>query len=176
VSEPVRVEQLSAEALQVHLPAFTALLHRAVHAGAAIHFVVPLPEADAERFWRVKVLPPVAAGVRVLFAAWCGEALAGTVQLDCDMPPNQPHRAEVAKLMVDPGHRRKGVARRLMLALEAEAARRGRSLITLDTRTGDHAEPLYTSLGYQTAGVIPGYALDPIVPRLDPTTIMFKSL
>lgn len=170
------VELLSAEALQANLPALVTLLHRCVHAGAAINFVLPFPEAEAERFWRVKVLPPAQAGLRAVFVARLGEVVVGSVQLDCDTPPNQPHRAEVAKLMVDPAHRRQGVARRLMEALDAEARRRGRSLITLDTRTGDNAEPLYASLGYQVAGVIPGYSLDPLLPRLDATTFMYKSL
>jgi hypothetical protein len=98
------------------------------------------------------------------------------VQLDYNTPPNQPHRAEVTKLMVHPEARRGGIARALMAALEHRATALGRSLITLDTRTGDMAEPLYTSLGYQTVGVIPGYCRDTIEDRYDPTTIMYKTL
>ena len=98
------------------------------------------------------------------------------VQLDIDTPPNQPHRAEVAKLLVHPDFRRHGFARALMGALETHATAIGRTLITLDTRTGDNAEPLYASLGYRTAGTIPAFCLDPIDGSLHPTTIMYKEL
>jgi ribosomal protein S18 acetylase RimI-like enzyme len=80
--------------------------------------------------------------------------------VDCGTPPNQPHRAEVAKLLVAPAARRQGVARALMRQAEAVAQAAGRSLLTLDTRAGDAAEPLYRALGWQEAGRIPGYALD----------------
>ncbi len=102
--------------------------------------------------------------------------IAGSVQLDYDTPPNQPHRAEVRKLLVHPDFRRRGIAKALMAALESRAAELGRSLLTLDTRTGDMAEPLYVSLGYQTAGIIPGYCRDPFKDHFDPTTIMYKAL
>ena len=78
--------------------------------------------------------------------------------------------------MVHPHFRRQGIARALMAELERQAALRGRKLITLDTRTGDHAEPLYASLGYETAGVIPGYCRAPLDDRLESTTIMYKAL
>ena len=98
------------------------------------------------------------------------------MQLDLDTPPNQTHRGEVSKLLVHPSIRRRGIAQRLMVRLEAEARSCGRTLITLDTRTGDKAEPLYASLGYVVAGVIPGYARDPREDRLDATTYMYKRL
>jgi ribosomal protein S18 acetylase RimI-like enzyme len=114
----------------------------------------------ARGFWR-KVAADVAAGTRLLLAAWHEGALVGTVQLDLGTPPNQPHRAEVAKLLVDPDGRRRGVARELMLRAEQSAQRLGRSLLTLDTRADDHAEPLYRSLGWTEAGRIPGWAVNP---------------
>ena len=90
-------------------------------------------------------------------------------------PPNQPHRAEVRKLLVHPDFRRQGIARHLMREAEAHAVRIGRSLLTLDTRTGDSAEPLYTSLGYVTVGQIPHFSRDPQdAGKLDATTIMYK--
>jgi len=153
-----------------------ALLHACVHDGASIGFVLPFTEDDAAAFWSAGVLPAVRAGARVLLVAQDGGRIAGSVQLGCATPPNQPHRAEVSKLLVHPRLRRRGIARALMAGLERLAAQRGRSLITLDTRTGDAAEPLYASLGYKTAGVIPGYCRAPAGDRLDSTTIMYKTL
>ncbi len=98
------------------------------------------------------------------------------MQLDYDTPPNQPHRAEVRKLMVHPDFRRQGIARSLMSALENEAVAVHRTLLTLDTRTGDAAEPLYASMGYKIAGVLPGWCRDTPTERLDPTTFMYKNL
>lgn len=153
-----------------------ALLHASVHAGANIGFVLPFTEADSEAFWCDKVLPAVRSGARLLWVARNGGRIAGSVQLGTEMPPNQLHRAEVTKLMVHPDFRRRGIARALMAELERLAKQLGRSLITFDTRTGDNAEPLYTSLGYKTAGVIPGYCRDPIENRFYPTTVMYKVL
>ncbi len=159
-----------------HLKDFGALLHACVLDGASIGFVLPFTQSQAEDFWREKVFPPVEEGRRILLSAWLGTQLAGTVQLVIDTMPNQPHRAEASKLLVDPVFRRRGLARLLMISLEDEARRRGRTLITLDTRTGDKAEPLYASLGFETSGIIPGYCLDAHTGALDATTIMYKHL
>jgi ribosomal protein S18 acetylase RimI-like enzyme len=170
------VARLSAAALEARLDAFAELLHACVADGASVGFVLPFPRAAAAAFWREAVLPPLAQGRRVLLAVAAEGRLAGTVQLLHDTPPNQPHRAEVAKLLVHPACRRRGLARALMAALEAEARARGRSLLTLDTRTGDAAEPLYASLGYVVAGVVPDWCRDAASDRLDATTIMYKRL
>ena len=167
---------LSAADLGRHLPALGGLLHACVHAGASIGFVLPFSRAEGEAFWRDTVLPAVRTGTRTPLVARDGDRIAGSVLLDTGTPANQPHRAEVAKLMVHPDDRRRGVARALMTALEDLARQRGRRLLTLDTRTGDHAEPLYTSLGYRTAGTIPDYCRDTLEQRFDPTTIMYKAL
>jgi ribosomal protein S18 acetylase RimI-like enzyme len=171
-----RIEPLSPDAAEREIGALAELLHACVHAGASVNFVMPFPVAEAEAFWRKKVLPSLHAGSRILLIARVGDSLAGTVQLSTDTPPNQPHRAEVSKLLVHPGFRRRGLARALMAELERRASALGKSLITLDTRTGDMAEPLYASMGYLTAGTIPGYCLDPFEDRLDATTIMYKQL
>lgn len=81
--------------------------------------------------------------------------------LDLDTPPNQQHRAEIGKLLVHPDARWQGIARALMLIAEDAARREGRTLLTLDTRTGDAAEPLYLSLGYVVVQRIPGFARGP---------------
>ncbi|MXN63583.1 GNAT family N-acetyltransferase [Stappia sp. GBMRC 2046] len=167
---------LPAGGVEPRLGELAALMRDCVHAGASINFVLPFSMADSEGFWRTRILPDVRAGTRVLFIAEVDGRIVGTVQLDHGTPPNQPHRAEVAKLMVHPDFRGHGLARGLMGALEAHARRLGRTLITLDTRTGDAAEPLYASLGYETAGIIPGFCRDTVEDRYDPTTVMYKHL
>lgn len=173
----VAVSIFSAEDISDHLGELGALLHTCVHDGASIGFVLPYDQGEAEAFWRDKVLPGVREGTRIMLVARKDGRIAGTGQLGCDTMPNQPHRADVNKLMVHPGFRRQGIAQLLMAELEALARGLGRSLMTLDTRTGDNAEPLYTALGYRTVGVIPDYARDPFgSDRLDATTIMYKLL
>lgn len=168
---------LSADTAAAHLPELASLLHACVQGGASVSFVLPYTQEDAQAFWRGKVLPAVASGTLKLWVVRQDGRIAGSVQLDTDTPPNQPHRAEVRKLLVHPDFRRQGIARRMMLEVDAMAARLGRSLITLDTRTGDSAEPLYTSLGYRTVGVIPGFSRDPFdAAKVDGTTIMYKQL
>jgi len=115
-------------------------------------------------------------GKRIVLVSRHAGQITGTVQLDYDTPANQPHRAEIRKLLVHPEHRRHGIAKMLMADIETIAARLGRNLITLDTRTGDMAEPLYAALGYRRAGIIPGYCLDTSASRFDSTTVMYKSL
>jgi ribosomal protein S18 acetylase RimI-like enzyme len=170
------ISPVTAAEFSGHLPGLAALLHACVHAGANINFVLPFSEAEAEGFWTARVLPALETGTRILWIARQDGRIAGSVQLDTDTPPNQPHRAEVAKLLVHPDFRRRGLAKMLMAELERHASRLGRTLITLDTRTGDKAEPLYASIGYATAGIIPDFCRDPIEDRLHPTTIMYKKL
>jgi ribosomal protein S18 acetylase RimI-like enzyme len=171
----IPITTFTADDLTRHIDELSALLHDCVHAGAAIHFVLPHSHDDARAFWTEKVLPPLHAGKRILLVAMESGRAVGTVQLDIDTPPNQRHRAEVCKLLVHPDCRRRGIARRLMLAIDEQAALHGRSLITLDTRTGDKAEKLYASLGYITVGVLPGYSRDSVEDRLDAMTLMYKT-
>jgi ribosomal protein S18 acetylase RimI-like enzyme len=172
----IRITQLDARSLRARTSDLGALLHACVLDGASIGFILPFTAAEADDFWRLKVLPGVEQGTRIVLLAEEAGSVIGTVQLDYDTPGNQRHRAEVRKLLVHPDWRRRGIGKVLMHAIEAHASRLGRSLITLDTRTGDAAEPLYTALGYRVAGVIPDYCRDTIVDRLDSTTVMYKSL
>lgn len=172
----ITISIFTADDIASHIRELGALLHACVHDGASISFVLPFTLDDSEAFWRNNVLPAVRACTRVLLIACERERIVGSVQLDYDMPSNQPHHAEVRKLLVHLAFRRRGIAKALMAELERLAGQLGRSLITLDTRTGDKAEPLYTSLGYKTVGVIPGFSRDPLKDRLDPTTIMYKTL
>lgn len=166
----------SGDDVAAHLDGLAELLQACILAGASIGFIMPHTRQDSDAFWTRKVLPAVRDGTRLLLVARRDETITGSVQLDYDTPANQPHRAEIRKLLVHPDFRRQGIARALMAGIEHHAIRLKRSLITLDTRTGDSAEPLYRSLGYQTTGIIPGYCRDTFTDRLDATTIMYKTL
>lgn len=168
------VDEVTPAAMPAVVPDLAALLHACVHDGASIGFILPFTRDDAMVFWTGNVAPALQAGGRVLLIARVGGRLAGSVQLGIDTMPNQAHRADISKLLVDPRFRRQGIATALMRAIEQRARALDRTLLTLDTRTGDSAEPLYRSLGYQTVGTIPGYALDPAGLKRDPTTIMYK--
>ena len=173
---PFAILELSADTLERRIDSLAELLRDCVLDGASIGFVLPIPASTSETFWRDRVLPGVRARTRLLLVAETAGSVIGTVQLGLDTPPNQPHRADVAKLLVHPSQRRRGVARALMVELESRAASLGRHLLTLDTRTGDPSGRLYTAFGYRTVGVIPGYCLDPTSERFDSTTIMYKTL
>jgi ribosomal protein S18 acetylase RimI-like enzyme len=169
------IVELDAAALERHLDELAGILRACVHAGASVSFILPFELDQARAFWQRKVAPGVAARTRVLLGARVGARLVGTVQLDCDTPPNQRHRADVSKLLVHPEQRRLGIARALMERIETYAPASDRHLLTLDTAS-EGACALYLSLGYQKVGEIPGYARDPITDRLDATIIMFKDL
>jgi ribosomal protein S18 acetylase RimI-like enzyme len=171
----MEIVELDRTAAEQELEALAEILHACVHAGASVNFVLPFPVEDARAFWR-RVLGMMDAGSRRLLVARRDGRIVGTVQLDIATPPNQPHRAEVTKLLVHPQARRLGIARALMLAVEVVARREGRSLLTLDTRTGDKAEPLYLDLGFTLVGVIPRYSIAPEGGRLDATSFMYKEL
>lgn len=175
-SSGVTIRVLTADELDEHIRALGALLHACVHAGASVGFILPFGDTEAEGYWQTKVGPALGGGRHGLWIAKVEDALVGTAQLAYDTFPNQAHRADVSKVLVHPAWRRRGIARALMAELEREALRLGRTLLTLDTRTGDMAEPLYTSLGFTTAGVIPGYCRDPVTDHLDSTTLMYKWL
>jgi len=175
--EKTIISAFDTDDIDQHLRGLGELLHSNVHAGASIGFVLPFSALDSEAYWRETVRPAIGAGGLFLLVARRLEKIIGSVQLNHDTPANQPHRADVKKLLVHPTFRRQGVARALMGELERHARKLGRSLLTLDTRTGDSAEPLYASLGFQTVGIIPGFCVDTIEQqRLDSTTIMYKPL
>lgn len=155
----VAVRRLDVAAAESAGRALADILCACVDAGASVSYLPPLAPDVARGFYRAKA-KDVAAGTRVLLAGWLDGMMRGTVMLDLDTPPNQPHRAEVQKLLVHPDARRSGLARAMMAALEAEARVAGRRLLTLDTRAGDAAESLYRSMDYHEAGRIPRFALD----------------
>ena len=150
-----------------------ALLVDAVDAGASVSFLPPLAPADAAAYWRGAVVSDDARAAMLVTRD--DDGLTGCVALAPAWAPNQPHRAEVAKLLVHRRARRRGLGRALMQALETDARAAGFTLLTLDTRRGDAAEPLYRSLGWIEAGVIPGYALAPDRTPCD-TVYFYKPL
>jgi len=131
-----------------------------VEGGASVSFMLPLTRERAVAFWR-KVAEGVAAGGRALLVAEDAHGICGTVQLIYDLPENQPHRADVAKMLVHRRARRQGLGAALMRAAEATARECGKSLLVLDTVTGGDAERLYARLDWVRVGEIPNYALFP---------------
>src|SRR5882672_936170 len=149
------------------------LLIDCVAGGASVSFMHPLPLAKAVDFWR-GVAAAVAEGKRALLVARDATGIAGTVQLILEQPENQPHRADLAKMLVHRRARRRGLGAALLRAAEHLAEGRGKSLLVLDTASGD-AERLYAKLGWQRCGVIPGYALWPQGGLCD-TTYFYRTL
>lgn len=136
------------------------LLVETVAGGGSVSFMHPLPLEDARGFWQDS-LQSAAQGERIVLGAFDGDDLIGTVTLLLKLPPNQPHRAEIAKMMTRLAHRNRGVATALMQAAEQLAIAHGRTLLVLDTAEEDGAAPLYERLGFQLTGLIPDYALKP---------------
>ncbi|KJC59406.1 GNAT family acetyltransferase [Bradyrhizobium sp. LTSPM299] len=136
------------------------LLVETVANGGSVSFMHPLPLEDARAFWNDS-LGAAALGERVVLGAFDSDDLIATVTLLLKLPPNQPHRAEIAKMMTRVAYRKRGVATALLQAAERLAVDRGRTLLVLDTAVDDGAAPLYERLGFQLSGIIPDYALKP---------------
>jgi GNAT superfamily N-acetyltransferase len=168
------IERLQAPVTARDLRDLSRLLSDAVDSGAAVSFLAPLPESQAEEWWRgtFAALSPRA----VILVARDGEGIAGSVQLHPSWAPNQPHRAEIAKLLVHRRARTAGLGSELMRAIEAEARRAGITLLTLDAKEGGAAERLYRREGWTESGRIPGYALDPDGKALHATVIFYKRI
>lgn len=144
-----------------------------VDGGASVSFMHPLPPAKALEFWRT-VADGVGRGERALLVAEDGGDIIGTVQLILGQPENQPHRADLSKMLVHRRARRRGVGEALLKTAESVARECGKSLLVLDTASGD-AERLYVRLGWQRCGVVPGYALWPRGGLCD-TTFYYRTL
>lgn len=149
------------------------LLIDCVDGGASVSFMHPLPMAKALDFWR-RVADRVARSETALLVAEDVDGVVGTVQLILDQPENQPHRADLSKMLVHRRARCRGWGEALLRAAENVARDCGKSLLVLDTASSD-AERLYAKLGWQHCGVIPGYALLPRGGRCD-TTFFFRTL
>ena len=152
----------------------SALLIDCVESGASVGFLPPLEAAEARQYWD-GLAGELQSGSRVLVVALVDHRIAGAVQLALCMKKNGRHRAEVEKLMVHTTHRKAGIGRALLGAIEQIAHEYGRKLLVLDTRSGDIASALYRKCGYVEAGQIPAYALS-ADGRLDATTYFYKQL
>lgn len=173
-SVEVEIRRLDAAAARTHLDDLAAVLVDCVEDGASVGYLAPFSHEDALRVYE-EYLVDVACGRRVLLAAFAEGALVGTAQLVLPPHPNQPHRAEVARVLVHRSARRRGIASRLMAEVESEARAEGRTLLVLDAVTGGDAERLYERLGWVKVGVIPNYALYPDGSPCD-TTYFWKAL
>lgn len=146
-----------------------------VEGGASVSFMLPMPRAKAEAYWQ-SMSTSMACGERIVLAAEdAAGKIVGTVQVLLNQPENQPHRGDIAKMLVHRGARRRGVGGFLLAAAERSALEAGKTLLVLDTVTGSDGERLYSRHGWQRCGEIPNYALWPD-GRPCPTTIFYKSL
>ena len=159
MSDAVEILVLDAAAAKAAIGELAEVLADCVEGGASVSFMLPYSREDAEKFFE-KVIASVARGETVLVAAKHAGRIVGTVQLGLDMPPNQPHRGDIKKLLVHRSARNLGLGAKLMERAEAEAKTRGRTLLVLDT-AGAEAERLYVRTGWQHVGVVPNYAMWP---------------
>jgi ribosomal protein S18 acetylase RimI-like enzyme len=176
MTEPAQVEirRLGAGGVREQLDALAAVLHDCVAGGASVGYMWPFSHEDARAAFDAWAAD-VEQERRLILGAFAGGALVGTVQVVLSVPPNQPHRGEIAKLLVHRSARGRGLARLLMERAEGEARAEGRTLLVLDAVTGGAAARLYARLGWTTVGVIPNYALYPDGRPCD-TTVFWKAL
>jgi GNAT superfamily N-acetyltransferase len=173
-ADEIEIRRLDGTELHAQLDGLAGVLADCVAGGASVSYLAPFSHDQARAAFEA-MAAEVEQGRRLLLAAFAEGRLVGTVQVILALPPNQPHRAEIAKLLVHRSARTRGVAQRLMEHAESEARAEGKTLLVLDTVTGDNAERLYTRLGWTRVGVIPGYALYPDGRPCD-TTIFWKAL
>ncbi len=175
MSEPVTVRALSPHEARERIGALSAVLIDCVEGGASVSFMAPLSQERADGFWQ-GVAEGVAAGERILLVAEDrAGGILGTVQVVLRQPENQPHRADVSKVLVHRRARRRGLGAALMRAAEDAARAVGKTSLVLDTATGSDAERLYERAGWTRVGVTPGYALLPDGRPCD-TTYFYKCL
>jgi GNAT superfamily N-acetyltransferase len=171
---PITIRPLDAAEARARAGDLTDILLACVHDGASVSFMADMTRDEALAFWG-KVADGVAGGERVLLVAEREGRLIGTTQVIAASMPNQPHRSDLAKMLVHPHARRLGVGARLLAAAEDASRARGLWLMVLDTVTGSAGDRLYTAGGWTRVGEIPNYALWPD-GRLCPTSYFYKDL
>jgi GNAT superfamily N-acetyltransferase len=172
MTDTVRIRRLETIG-QREIDGLSDVLIDCVEGGASASFMLPMTRAKAETFWRA-ASASVARGERLVFAAEDAAGIVGTVQIILAQPENQPHRGDLAKMLVHRRARKRGIGAALLAAAERGAREAGKTLLVLDTASDD-AERLYAREGWQRCGVIPDYALWPD-GRACPTTYFFKFL
>lgn len=161
MSGHITIRRIDADEAKACANALADVLIDCVEGGASVSFMLPLSRATAVAFW-TRVAQGVALGERIVLVAENAQRrIVGTVQLIIAQPENQPHRADVAKMLVHRDARRQGIGLRLMSAIDDAARVAGKSVLVLDTVTGGPAEKLYERSGWQRVGVVPNYALMP---------------
>jgi GNAT superfamily N-acetyltransferase len=175
MTEAITVRRIAAADATNYAQALADVLIDCVEGGASVSFMLPLQREKALDFWR-DVADGVTRGERALLVAEDSDGrVVGTVQLILAQPDNQPHRADVAKMLVRRDVRRRGIAQRLISAVDALARDEGKNVLVLDTVTGGDAERLYERAGWQRVGVVPKYALMPD-GEFCATTFFYKHL
>ncbi|OJA47173.1 GNAT family N-acetyltransferase [Burkholderia ubonensis] len=172
---PITIRRVSGDEVTTYIDALSDVLIDCVEGGASVSFMSPISRDTAARFWR-QVADGVIRGERILLVAERADGrVVGTVQLITALPENQPHRADVAKMLVHRDARRQGVGARLMAAADDAARAAGKAVLVLDTVTGSDAARLYERAGWQRVGDVPNYALMPD-GRYCATTFFHKQL
>jgi GNAT superfamily N-acetyltransferase len=172
--EQIEIRRLAPGEAREQLDALARVLADCVEGGASVGYMAPFSLEDARAVYETYVRD-AEQGRRIILGAFLDGQLIGTAQLVLGLPPNQPHRADVARVLVHRSARRRGIAQRLMDQLEQEARAEGKTLLVLDAVTGGDAARLYDRMGWNTVGVIPGFALYPD-GRLCDTTYFWKTV
>lgn len=173
-SAQLEIRRLAGAELEARLDDLARVLADCVGGGASVGYMAPFSQADARAEFE-RWAAEAARGRRAILAAFSDGELVGTAQLILGLPANQPHRADVARVLVHRSARRRGIAQRLMERVEIEARAEGRTLLVLDAVSDGDAARLYARLGWTVVGVIPGYALYPDGRPCD-TTVFWKAL
>jgi acetyltransferase len=175
---PHSIERLKTPVSDADLRSLAELLVDAVESGAAVSFMLPLSIRDAEAWWQKTISQPAQPGREsiLLIARDSSGNIIGSVQLHPAWAPNQPHRADIAKLLVHRRAQRQGLGARLMHAVEQAARDAGFRLLTLDAKLGGVADTLYRKLGWTIVGTIPHFALDPDGKAMHDDIIFYKEI
>jgi GNAT superfamily N-acetyltransferase len=173
MTSSLRISILSTEEAKKKIPALSEILIDVVEGGDSIGFMAPLTRGKADAFWH-KIAAAVGAGERILLLAEIDAHPVGTVQLVLNLPENQPHRADISKMLVHRQARKRGIGQALLQAAEDAALAAGKTLLVLDTASAD-AERLYIRQNWKLVGRIPGYALFPD-GRPCATIVFYKTL
>lgn len=169
------IRPVDGDTIRQHLEEFTELLRDGIDGGASMSFIAPLDLDFARGYW-LKIANQVGTRERIVLAAFDGERVVGSVQLSFDMPPNQPHRVDLQKMLVHSSMRRRGLGAQILAAADEAVRESGRTLIVLDTARGSDAERLYERCGYQRVGVIPNFSLNYDGSGMIDTVYFYKEL